>query len=626
MTKRKMMTGVLAGGGVLVLAGMTAQAAEAINYETLSEEAVLYDANEVKVTATLAKEPNSDKNIVLCKIQNNSEYPVLMENTKLVANDVTFEDGYSDPADAMLYSLQTSGEMMEYGLFSSLDELLEFSDLTSVPAGAEGEMQITVDNLGMLKDLFSYDSIQQLQVSVTLVGLKEELSEDHLALTSEDVAFSETGALTDFTIPGSTWDGTWADIDGTVLYEGSDMRVIGAAPLFWNDGEFRYFRLVLENRSENKLSMDTVYEGTAELNGLTSDFAIVTGCALPGTRAICDLSADLPDDQKVTDLVSGCFDLEVRNDDTYETICTFTYNYGDSSASAAPAKTDEDTAAEEQAAVEEELGFTVEDQTIYDANDIVIKTIGVEKNHLGNIALNVEITNNQDQNVFMTMAAADGSVFGEGCYAYINGYQVTGNAYDTIPAHETIQDTIFLDPSVVKAAGMENIGELAFELAFCDEESYELLADLQLTTVHTSKYDEMDTELGADMQKIYEGNGFTAYAKYCKAEEVDPNYEQGLQDVEGYIICAIRNDSDTGAGLHINEFLINGVKDENMYYYEYENAGKTYLDAYPIEKDFLDTNGISAIESLSMKIDVNGPGVHDMTTVFSMGSVSVPLN
>ena len=78
-------------------------------------------------------------------------------------------------------------------------------------------MLITVDNLGMLKDLFSYDGIQQLQASVTLMGLKEELSEDHLALTSEDVAFSETGTLTDFTIPESTWDGIWADIEYGLL-------------------------------------------------------------------------------------------------------------------------------------------------------------------------------------------------------------------------------------------------------------------------------------------------------------------------------------------------------------------------------------------------------------------------
>ena len=84
--KRRNQMAAVAAAGMFVLAGMSVQAEEQTG--GLTNEAVLYDANGVTVTGILEKDSGNGDYHLNCQVKNSSEYPVLLQKGKVIANDV----------------------------------------------------------------------------------------------------------------------------------------------------------------------------------------------------------------------------------------------------------------------------------------------------------------------------------------------------------------------------------------------------------------------------------------------------------------------------------------------------------------------------------------------------------
>ncbi len=614
--KRRNQMAAVAAAGMFVLAGMSVQAEEQTG--GLTNEAVLYDANGVTVTGILEKDSGNGDYHLNCQVKNSSEYPVLLQKGKVIANDVVV-GGLDDDVSEIEVALEIAKSIIDEGISETLEEELKLSDITYVLPGEEKPMDISVDEENVLQKVFSYESIQKLQVSLSVLGLKEVPDESDLTFSDEDYAFAEDGELTEFEVLNSTWDGTWKEIEGSVLYEDDQIRVIDGGVSLYENGSLDEFVLVLENHSESRVELEEIYEGREEINGQVSPFAYVYPCmALPGTRIACGLSMDMPDSWTDEEISSAYCEMSILNGDTYETIGNFNYVYGDGDQLPVAVETKKLDESEEKTG--NASGVVIENQTIYDEEGIRIQTTGTGTNWQGKLELHLEVSNSTDKGAYISFAGADGETYGDGAYCYINGYQIPGTAYMQVAAGETLDDVIYLDTPLLKLAGIDNVGEIELALAIEDNDNGGTLAPTRVVQIPVQLEEEMDTELGENMQKLAEENGFTLCARYAAAEETgdDPGY------VAGYVIMAIRNDSESAAKFHVNTLTVNGSENSQYFYGGMENPGKTQLAAYPVYKDFMNENAIESVESLSLNVWISGTG-EDVTPIVDWGQVSIPM-
>lgn len=574
------------------------------------EGTVIYNAHRVAVTAALSQ----DGKAVEYRVQNASEYPVVVMPGDLVANEVSLET-VPDPYFYMM-QLRTCLMFALDGEFSESDETLY------VNAGTIKDITIEVDS--DLSDIFSYEKVSKLETSVGVIGLSEELLLDGTdEFEEEDALFTDAGTLTEVEIPDAAWDGVWTEVEGTVLYEDDQVRLIDLGLMRAVNGSC-YFGMVLENHSQDIVSLDYGYDSAAVLNGEAVEYRYCYGKALPGTRTYGYLRLELEGIDETSEITNAYCPLEILGG-YYETLAEVEYLFGSEEDRNAAKERSEEAAAESEAAAQEQseaamaeeqalLGFTVEEQTIYDSDGFVIKAIGAGQNWNGALKLYLEVTNNTDTDATVSFSSVDGQVMGEDDYIYINGFQVSGGAYIDVAAKETVTDAVFLDTYALEAAGIENIGEIEVQFSIYDE-NFDPIVPITPSVIRTSAYEEMDTELGEDMQNVYSGNGFTLYAKYVEA----------TADAPAYIACALRNDSGEAAGFHIDDLKINGIEDEDFYHWNYELAGRTWLRGLTINQDFLAANGIDQIESLSICLNVSGPQRGNLTPLFKVSDISVPL-
>lgn len=576
------------------------------------EGTVIYNDNQVAVTAALSQ----DGQTVEYQVQNASENPVVMLPGDLIANEVTLEAGY----DASDYPFILS---MNLDIVSSMEDFESYGYGIYVEAGASDSTTVEIDS--DLQDIFSYEKVSKLQTSAGVIGLSKELLFDGTdEVSMEDYLFLDAGSLTEVEIPDAQWDGVWTEVDGKVLYEDEQIRLIDLGLMMAGSGN-SYFGMVLENRSETSIGVDDVFDSAAVLNGETVEYPYCRGTALPGTRAYCYLNLSMDGIEEETDVTSAYCLLEILNT-SYDTLAEVEYSFGSEEDLDASKEKAEEAAEEAEAArmaqAEEEraeeqalLNFTVEEQTIYDGDGFTIKATGAGLNWNGELKLYLEITNDTDTDAGIYFSSVDGQVLGEDSYTYINGFQVSGNAYIQVAAGETIPEEVFLDTFALEAAGIEKIGEIELQFSIINEE-YDLIGEMKPSVIRTSAYEEMDTELGEDMKNLYSENGFTVYAKYVEA---DDNHS-------AYIVCAIENDSDEAAGLHIDDLKVNGIVNEDFYYFDYELAGRTYVRAFTIDESFLEANSIDQIETLSLCLDVSGPQRGNLTPIFEVDDIDIPLS
>ena len=564
---------------------------------------VIYNAHQVAVTAKLSE----DGERIVYQVQNDTENPVIMMPGTVIANEVILEEGKVEDGDGAEYS---------YLMDASVDVIIsdskeDFGWKGSIYAEGKstGSSEVFIDS--DLKDVFSYDKVQKLQTCVGVIGLSKELlfnQTDELENYEESVSFVEAGSLTDVEIPGAVWDGTWTEVEGNVLYEDDEIRLIDTGCDMVGTG-YCYVGLVRENRSEDIIEVSDVYDTEAMLNGETVEYPHCRGTALPGTRTSGFLNLDLDGIEEEADVTSAycLLEIQIATKTPYETIAEVEYTFSaDADSNLSKERADE------KAAEKEAMSLKIEEQIIYESDGFVIKATGASEDDMtARQLINLEITNSTDTDASVYL----NSLAGEDEYICVNGYQTYGGAVIDVPAGQTVEDTCYLDVNMLKAAGIDNIGEVELQF-FIQDDSYEIIAEVKKSVIHTSEYENMDTELREDMQLIYSENGFDIYAKYIEGEP-------GWAD---HILCAVQNNTDEGAGVHLSELKINGAVYEGCTKYaswDYIWPGKTYLITYPVQ-DYIETNGISEVESLSINLDI-GARYDWQTPLFTTGETAVPV-
>ncbi|HOO80304.1 MAG TPA: hypothetical protein PLQ04_07945, partial [Lachnospiraceae bacterium] len=141
------------------------------------------------------------------------------------------------------------------------------------------------------------------------------------------------------------------------------------------------------------------------------------------------------------------------------------------------------------------------------------------------------------------------SDIGLGCNALIvNDYMITDLFSTTVAAGKKDYETLNLSSSELKAAGIENVGQIEVYFHTFDSDSYMTISDIDCVTIKTSAYDSMDSTPNDAGQELYNEGGIRIVGKY-----VDEGSFWGTA-----VLLYIENNSGKNAIIQCDDMSING--------------------------------------------------------------------
>lgn len=301
-----------------------------------------------------------------------------------------------------------------------------------------------------------------------------------------------------------------------------------------------------------------------------------------------------------TTLLSGCG----SNDSTKEITSANTSSAAseattDDGTEAVTETASDDAATTEAASAEEPAGDTsIEEQVLFDANDVRITAVEYVTDTIWGDGIKVLIENNGSANV------------GIGCDALIvNDYMINDLFSEQVAAGKKANETIDLLTSELEAAGIDNVGKIEVQFHLFDPDTYMTTYTSDLVTIETSHYADMDTSANDDGQELYNEGGIRIVGKY-----VDENSFWGnaivlyLENNTDRNICVQAND------LSINGFMINGIFSSTIY------SGKKAVDDVTLFQSELDENGIASVDDVELTFHIFDPDTY--ATIADSGVIS----
>ncbi len=536
------------------------EAAETADAADASESsAQVLNANQIVVSAGVGEDGTS----IVYEAQNGSENGAFVNIKDVIVNDVALQSGNS--ADYYTWDMAYFyGEVGPY-----LEDQAAYEQMTSIYYLAPGETRsITYDVDADTLALFGYTQVENIKTSVNGYALNTTLAFDGSDTLEEDaITDAVTGETTEIVVDGS-WDSTWNEVEGTVVYEDESIRVISTGV---TDGDYDVlqFGLIVENSSAATVNISTDYDSAGMVNDETvsDDYIYLTVPSESRAIGYLTIEANVTADE----VVSAYRGLYYYDDDTYEDH-KFDFTYGDVDTEAAgadavakKAQANAESAESEKAEAVANSDITIEEQVLCDQDDVIITANAIGKGEYdSNYTLYITVTNNREEDIQLSLSdfRKSGSYWGSGTYLFLNdGFNVAGyveldDGTNAIAAGATTTASISLGSwMTLSSYGIDNVGQI--EIAFTGSSTdYDELFRTEPAVIETSAYAEMDTELDEEMAQLYSEDGLEVYAQYVPAD-----YEGGT----GSIRLAVKGSFGDATGVGISELTVNGIAYDDGY-------------------------------------------------------------
>ena len=253
-----------------------------------------------------------------------------------------------------------------------------------------------------------------------------------------------------------------------------------------------------------------------------------------------------------------------------------------------------DGAAQAEAAI-------VEETVLIDQDDVIITAKGLEEDSIWGTGLKLLIENNSTKDL------------GIGCKALIvNNYMLTDLFSSQVAAGKKGNETMYLSSTELKAAGIENIGQIEVYFYIYDSESYETIREFDKVTVQTSLFDSMDVKAMDDGQELLNQDGIRIVGKY-----VDEDSFWGAA-----ILLYVENNSGKNVTVSCDDMSVNGFM-MTPYFSSTVYNEKMSLDEITLMSSELEENGITSIEDVELKFRVFNPDTYD--TMFETDPISFSM-
>ena len=219
---------------------------------------------------------------------------------------------------------------------------------------------------------------------------------------------------------------------------------------------------------------------------------------------------------------------------------------------------------------------TVEEQVIYDDNDIKITVKGLDDSWFGT-ELKVLIENNSDKTVMVQ--PRDTSV---------NGYMVTALMSAEVAPGKKINDGITFETTGLKECGIEQIATMEFALAVIDSETWDYIVETDPIIV--------DTSVANSYVQEYDDSG-NVLVDYGDFRIIEKGLSESSSVWGPGVILYIENNSDQNITVQVRDVSINGYMVESIISEDVLIGKKSITDLQFLSKD-LEENGITDINDV----------------------------
>lgn len=229
-------------------------------------------------------------------------------------------------------------------------------------------------------------------------------------------------------------------------------------------------------------------------------------------------------------------------------------------------------------AKKEKTDVSIEEQVLYDANDIKITATGLDDSWYGT-ELKLLIENNSSQDITIQVRNAN-----------VNGYMVTTSMSADVAAGKKANDSLTFETTSLKDCGIETMATMEFYFVIIDSESFEDIYNTDVITINTSAAEGYTQTYDDSGEVLAEVNGIKIVSKGLS--EKDSFWGPGL-------IVYIENNSDQDITVQARDVSINGfMVDPSMS--EDVVAGKRAITAVQFFDTDLEDNGIETISDLEL--------------------------
>ncbi|SEM38789.1 hypothetical protein SAMN04487770_13632 [Butyrivibrio sp. ob235] len=227
---------------------------------------------------------------------------------------------------------------------------------------------------------------------------------------------------------------------------------------------------------------------------------------------------------------------------------------------------------------EEASGATIEEQVLYDENDIKITATGMEDSWAGT-KLTLLIENNSAKGI--TVQARN---------ANVNGYMVDTMMSADVSAGKKSNDGLTFQTSGLKECGIEQIATMEFFFHIFDSETWDEIVDTDVIKIETSIADGYVQNYDDSGEVLVDTNDVKIVGK-------------GLSDKNSVfgpgVILYIENNSDKDITIQVRDVSVNGfMVDTSMS--EDVVAGKKAISAVTFFSSSLEENGITDITDVEL--------------------------
>ncbi len=189
----------------------------------------------------------------------------------------------------------------------------------------------------------------------------------------------------------------------------------------------------------------------------------------------------------------------------------------------------------------------------------------------------------------------DGSTdIGLACTALIvNDYMISDLFSTTVAAGKKDYETLNLSSSGLKAAGIENVGQIEIYFHTFDADSYMTISDIDCVTIKTSAFETMDSTPNDSGQELYNADGIRIVGKY-----VDENSFWGAA-----VLLYIENNSGKNKVIQCDDMSINGFM-VTPYFSSTVYDGKKAIDDITLMSTELEENNITSVDDIELKFRI----------------------
>lgn len=175
----------------------------------------------------------------------------------------------------------------------------------------------------------------------------------------------------------------------------------------------------------------------------------------------------------------------------------------------------------------------------------------------------------------------------------VNNCMITSLFSCQVAAGKKANDTLYLSSSELKAAGIDNIGQIEIYFYVYDSSSYTTVYEAECTTIKTSLFDKMDTTVNDAGHELYNKDGIRIVGKY-----VDENTFWGSS-----VLLYVENKTNQNItvscdDMSINGFMVTALLSSTVY------SGKYAIDDITILSTSLEENNITSIDTIELKFHI----------------------